>query len=140
MYIKALLLSVFLTSTSALSRIVVTNQPFDLLIVGKASFGLIEESGNLAYTTNGSFIVNKDGLIVNRLGQKLFPGIKLPKETLSINIDLNGQVEVYLKEKKSPKYLGQVAVFKKEDNKTYTNITGNDDNVEVHQGKLYLEN
>jgi flagellar basal-body rod protein FlgG len=117
----------------------VTNQPVDLLIVGEASLGVINEDSKVEYTKDGSFVINRNGDIVDSFGRKLYPGFKIPKNTQSVNIDFEGQVDIYLKGQKKPVRIGQVAIFKNEDNDTYINITGSDHQIEIHQGKLYVK-
>lgn len=139
MFIKFCLLSLLIISTSVYSRIAVTNRPVDLLIVVKASLRVLGDNGLLECTRDGSFIINRNGHVVDSFGRKLYPGFEIPQYTISINIDLDGQVDIYLKGKKKSVRIGQIGLFISDDNQDYSNVTGTDHGIEIHQGKLYIK-
>lgn len=95
-----------------------TNNPYDLMINGEGFFGIIGNNGEMKFTRDGSFNVDAQGNLVTRGGQRVFPGIVVPPNIMSINIAENGIVEAFLRNTPEPINLGQIPVF------TFVNPTG----------------
>ena len=89
----------------------ITRNPYDLMIQGDGFFGIIMPNNELRYTRDGSFNVDNQGNLVDKNGNKLFPGISLPPETISVMISSNGNVDAYFKDQVEPENLGTVSVF-----------------------------
>jgi flagellar basal-body rod protein FlgG len=68
-----------------------TNNPLDLVIQGKGFFQIRTPSGELAYTRDGAFHLDRDGNMVTLNGDALEPSITLPKEAQSISIGADGR-------------------------------------------------
>lgn len=96
----------------------ITNQPFDLMINGEGFFGIIMPDQTLAYTRDGSFNVNSQGVMVNKTGYPVAPSLQFPPNTMSINITEAGVVEAFLKNQVEPVNVGQIPIF------TFANPTG----------------
>ena len=135
-----LLLFLLVLSFSAQSRIVTTNQPFDIMLVGNGYFGVIEENGNLSYTRDGSFVASKDGYIVDTFGRKLAPEFKLPDGIKSLNISNDGIVDAYLNSNKKVN-LGKIHLYAKSDSGFFSEVTPYQApyNLELRQGKQYIK-
>ena len=88
-----------------------TNNPFDLMIRGGGFFGIIMADGSLTYTRDGSFNVDNQGILVNKNGYKLFPGLQFPPNTISVSISETGNVDAYINNQPEPLNIGQIAVF-----------------------------
>jgi len=88
-----------------------TNNPFDIMINGEGFFGIVLPNGELKYTRDGSFNVDAQGVLVNKQGFKLFPGITFPPGTSSVTISESGKVDAYLKGQVEPSNIGQIPVF-----------------------------
>lgn len=71
-----------------------TRNPLDLQIDGKGFFTVKLPDGRLAYSRDGSFKKNANGLIVNKNGYSLVPQVTLPPGTTSVNISSDGQIGV----------------------------------------------
>lgn len=69
-----------------------TDRSLDLAIDGEGLFAVRLPDGNLGYTRDGSFQVNKDGKIVTGQGYVLVPEVTLPSDLLEISIDPEGHV------------------------------------------------
>jgi flagellar basal-body rod protein FlgG len=95
-----------------------TNNPYDLMVNGEGFFGIVGNNGELKFTRDGSFNVDAQGNLVTRGGQKVFPGITVPPNIMSINISEAGVVEAFLRNSPEPINLGQIPVF------TFVNPTG----------------
>ncbi len=70
----------------------VTDQPFDLTIVGEGFFEVRDQAGNSFYTRDGSFQVNGDGQLVDSAGMEVVPGITVPQNATNIQVDYDGTV------------------------------------------------
>ncbi|MBF0206310.1 MAG: flagellar basal-body rod protein FlgG [Oligoflexia bacterium] len=88
-----------------------TNNPFDLMINGEGYFAIIEANNEVKYTRDGSFNVDNTGTIVNRNGKKVFPGVTIPPNTLSVNISEDGKVDIYTRGQIGPQNVGTIPVF-----------------------------
>ncbi len=95
-----------------------TNNPYDLMVNGEGFFGIVGPNGDMKFTRDGSFNVDAQGNLVTRAGHKVFPGIVVPPNAMSINIAENGSVEAFLRNSPEPLQLGQIPVF------TFVNPTG----------------
>jgi flagellar basal-body rod protein FlgG len=71
-----------------------TNNPLDLVIQGQGFFQIVQPNGQLAYTRNGSFQLNRDGNIVTSDGDLLNPQITIPTDQVSITVGADGTVSV----------------------------------------------
>ena len=105
----------------------ITNNPFDLMINGEGFFAIVLPSGETLYTRDGSFNVNNQGMIVSAKGYQLFPGITVPSNALSVNINNAGLVEAYFKDQIEPTNLGTIPLFR------FTNPVG----LKSEGGNLY---
>lgn len=85
-----------------------TGQDLDLAIVGKGFFQIEKANGDLAYTRNGQFSINSEGLMVNSEGLPLVPGIQVPEEATSISVGTDGTVTARIPGNPAPEELGQI--------------------------------
>ncbi len=69
-----------------------TDNPLDLVIQGKGFFQVRQPSGNIAYTRDGGFQLDRDGNIVTATGDPLEPQITIPAQAQSITIAADGTV------------------------------------------------
>jgi flagellar basal-body rod protein FlgG len=73
-----------------------TNNPLDVAIVGEGFFQVERPDGTIAYTRDGSFKQDSNGLLVTGDGFPLVPNITLPAGTSAITISPNGSVAAIL--------------------------------------------
>jgi flagellar basal-body rod protein FlgG len=71
-----------------------TNNPLDIVIQGQGFFQIMQPNGQLAYTRNGNFHLNRDGNIVTSEGDMLDPQIQIPPDQIGITIGSDGTVSV----------------------------------------------
>ena len=69
-----------------------TDNPLDLVIQGKGFFQVQLPNGELAYTRDGGFQLDKDGNIVTASGNPLQPSIAIPAQAQSVTIAADGTV------------------------------------------------
>jgi len=67
-----------------------TGGDLDLAIEGRGYFEITLPSGDAAYTRDGKFYRNAEGLVVNADGYELADNITVPNETRRLTIALDG--------------------------------------------------
>ena len=71
-----------------------TNNPTDLAINGSGFFQVLQPSGQIAYTRDGSFQPNQNGQLVNADGFQVIPNITIPAGSGPVTIGLDGTVSI----------------------------------------------
>lgn len=69
-----------------------TSNPLDMVIQGRGFFQVRTPSGELAYTRDGAFHLDRDGNLVTLDGNPIEPSITIPKEAQAISIGTDGTV------------------------------------------------
>jgi flagellar basal-body rod protein FlgG len=87
-----------------------TNNPLDLVIEGKGFFQVRLPSGETAFTRDGSFHMNKDGLIVTADGDPLEPQITVPADAQEVVIASDGTVSVTQAGQTSAQTVGTIQI------------------------------
>ncbi len=85
-----------------------TNNPLDVVIQGQGFFQILQSNGQLAYTRNGSFQLNRDGNIVTSDGNLLSPQITIPADQVGITIGSDGTVSVQQQGQTQPQQVGKL--------------------------------
>ncbi|EMD1178571.1 flagellar basal-body rod protein FlgG [Vibrio harveyi] len=106
-----------------------TQQPTDLAIMGGGFFQIELPDGSSAYTRNGQFHRNSEGMLVTAAGLPLIPNIEVPSNATSFSVGKDGIVNVTLPGDAEPQELGQL---------TLTNFT-NPAGLEALGGNLFIE-
>lgn len=90
-----------------------TGNPLDMAIVGSGFFQVQKPDGSLAYTRDGSFKQDANGLLVTSDGYPLEPPVTVPTNALSISIANDGTVSATLPGQNDPETITsiQLAVF-----------------------------
>jgi len=68
-----------------------TENPLDLAIEGKGFFKVLRGSDE-AYTRSGTFKLDKDGFVVDPMGNRLQPEVGVPNDATLVTIDPGGQL------------------------------------------------
>ena len=105
----------------------ITNNPFDLMISGDGFFGIILPNQQVMYTRDGSFNVDRNGVLVTKEGYTVAPSIQVPPNTISVTISDTGLAQAFIKNQMEPVNVGQIPVF------TFTNPVG----LKAHGKNLY---
>ncbi len=87
-----------------------TNNPLDLVIQGQGFFQIRQVNGQIAYTRNGSFHLNRDGQLVTADGDPLDPQITIPLDQVGITIGSDGTVSVVQAGQTQPQQVGRVEI------------------------------
>jgi len=85
-----------------------TGNPLDMVIQGKGFFQVRRPTGELAYTRNGSFHLDRDGNIVTAEGNALEPQITIPADAQSITIATDGTVSFLQPGQTAAQLAGQI--------------------------------
>ena len=106
-----------------------TQNPLDMAINGNGYFRVQLPNGGDAYTRAGNFSKNDQGLLVTSEGYQVAPGINIPDEARSIDINAQGQISIMLDGDPQPQIIGQVELA------TFPNEAG----LEATGDNLYIE-
>lgn len=85
-----------------------TGEPLDLVINGRGFFELVLADGSVAYTRNGAFRLDQDGMLVNQDGHALAGAIQVPPETTQVRVDSAGRVTALVTGQRDPVDIGQI--------------------------------
>jgi flagellar basal-body rod protein FlgG len=87
-----------------------TDNPLDLVIQGNGFFQVLRPTGDLGYTRDGSFQLDKNGTIVDSSGNQLQPQITIPANAQSITIANDGTVSYLLPGQSAAQKAGQIQI------------------------------
>lgn len=87
-----------------------TDNPLDLTIQGNGFFQVLLPNGQLAYSRDGSFQLDKDGNIVTANGNLVQPQITIPATAQSITIATDGTVSYTLPGQTASQKAGQIQI------------------------------
>lgn len=85
-----------------------TSNPLDLVIQGNGFFQIRKPTGDLAYTRDGSFHMDRDGNLVTAAGDPLEPQITLPSGAQNIGIAADGTVSFTTQGQNATQLAGQI--------------------------------
>jgi flagellar basal-body rod protein FlgG len=85
-----------------------TERPLDVAIEGEGFLQVQMDSGQVAYTRDGSLEISDQGTIVTSDGLTIIPGIKIPSDTSNISISRNGIVSATRGNSTTPVELGRI--------------------------------
>ncbi|WP_409421747.1 flagellar basal-body rod protein FlgG [Pseudaeromonas sp. ZJS20] len=105
-----------------------TSNQLDMAIDGQGFFMLELPNGETAYTRDGSFQVNADGVIVNAAGLPLQPQLTVPDNTTAITIGTDGLVTATVSGESEAQTVGEISLA------NFVNPAG----LEATGGNLYL--
>jgi flagellar basal-body rod protein FlgG len=102
-----------------------TDNPLDLVIQGRGFFQVRQPSGDLAYTRNGSFRLDRDGNIVDASGNMLQPQITIPADAQQVTIAQDGTVTYTLPNQSAAQQAGQIQLANFTNPAGLNNLGGN---------------
>jgi len=89
-----------------------TEKELDVAVDGEGMFGIQLPDGRTAYTRDGSFERNGDGLLVNSSGYQVQPGVTIPENATNVSISSDGIVQAYIGTATTPTQLGQLQLYR----------------------------
>lgn len=85
-----------------------TEKEYDLALKGEGFFKIRIPDGRTGYTRDGSFDLDSQGQLVTKEGYIVEPGITVPQNTKSVNINAQGTIEASIEGQTAPQALGQI--------------------------------
>jgi flagellar basal-body rod protein FlgG len=85
-----------------------TGNDTDIVIEGQGFFQVKMPNGQIAYTRNGNFHLNRDGNIVTSDGDLLDPAISIPEDKIDLAIGKDGTVSVTTAGQTEPQTVGRI--------------------------------
>ena len=85
-----------------------TDNPLDVAIQGPGFFQVLQPNGQLAYTRDGEFQLDKNGNIVTANGNPLQPQITIPSDAQSVTIAGDGTVSYTQPSQTAAQVAGQI--------------------------------
>jgi len=85
-----------------------TGNPYDVAVQGPGYFRIQQADGTDGYTRAGNFSLSPQGQLVTQDGMLVQPGIAIPQNTLSVQINAQGQVNATVAGNSVPQTVGQL--------------------------------
>jgi flagellar basal-body rod protein FlgG len=85
-----------------------TRNQLDVAIEGSGFFQILQPEGDIAYTRDGSFKLDRDGRMVTADGYALEPEIVIPNDTIEVSIEIDGTVSVLRAGQSQPDEIGTI--------------------------------
>lgn len=85
-----------------------TDNPLDVVIQGPGFFQVLQPNGQVAYTRDGEFQLDRNGNIVTASGNPIQPQITIPPNALSITIAADGTVSYTQPNQTAAQVAGQI--------------------------------
>lgn len=86
----------------------VTENPLDIVIMGRGFFRIQRDDGTTGYTRDGSFKRDETGRIVTAEGLPLLPEITIPEDATSVAVGRDGSVSVLVAGQEASQEIGQI--------------------------------
>jgi flagellar basal-body rod protein FlgG len=87
-----------------------TKNELDIAIEGEGFFQIIQPNGEIAYSRDGAFKMDRDGRMVTSDGFVMEPEITIPSDSISLSIGLDGTVSVLQAGNSTPTEIGTITV------------------------------
>jgi flagellar basal-body rod protein FlgG len=85
-----------------------TGNPYDVAVQGPGYFRVQQPDGTDGYTRAGNFSLSPQGQLVTQDGMLVQPGIAIPANTISVQINAQGQVNATVAGNSTPQTVGQL--------------------------------
>jgi flagellar basal-body rod protein FlgG len=102
-----------------------TDNPLDVVIQGSGFFQVLQPSGQMAYTRDGEFQLDRSGNIVTASGNPVQPQITIPADAQSITIAADGTVSYTQPNQTAATVAGQIQLANFQNPAGLSTIGGN---------------
>lgn len=85
-----------------------TGNNLDIAVAGQGFFQIQQPDGTIAYSRNGSFKLDQDGMIVNSDGYPLIPETVIPEDTTDVSIGSDGTISIIQAGQVQANEIGQI--------------------------------
>lgn len=89
---------------------IITGNPLDVALTVSGYIPVTTPQGEIRYTRDGSFSVDKDGYLVTKTGDLVGSGIQIDGTAEKIEIKKNGDIYTYKRLIDKPEYVGSIPV------------------------------
>ena len=87
-----------------------TNNPLDMMVIGDGFFSVLKPDGSTAYTRDGSFKLDDQGLLVNSDGYPVQPPVNIPRGSSVVSVSQDGTVTAVLPGASEPTKIEQITL------------------------------
>ena len=116
----------------------ITNNPLDVAIQGAGYIPVTTSEGEIRYTRDGSFTVNKDGFLTTKTGELVGSGIFIDGSAQKTEIRSNGDVYSYKRLIDEPQYVGTIPIVQFQNPEALKDVGKNEFIATEQAGKLKL--
>lgn len=116
----------------------ITNNPLDVALQGAGYIPVTTPQGEIRYTRDGSFMMDKEGFLVTKTGDLVGAGIKIDAAAEKTEIKPNGDVYSYKTLKDEPEYLGTIPVVQFQNPEALKDVGANEFIATENSGKMQL--
>jgi flagellar basal-body rod protein FlgG len=102
-----------------------TDNPLDVVIQGRGFFQVLQPNGQLAYTRDGEFQLDRNGNLVTASGNPVQPQITIPPEAQNITIAADGTVTYTQANQTAAQVAGQIQLANFQNPAGLSTIGGN---------------
>jgi len=85
-----------------------TSNPYDVAVQGQGYFRIQLADGSDGFTRAGNFGLSPEGQLVTQQGLVVQPGIAIPQNTISVQVNAQGQVNATVAGDATPQTVGQL--------------------------------
>jgi len=103
----------------------ITNNPLDIAIKGSGYIPVTNRAGEIFYTRDGQFTLNKEGTIVTTQGDIVGSGIKISADNVKVEIKSDGKVYTYKRLEDEPELVGEIPVVLFDNPEALKEVGGN---------------
>ena len=93
-------------------NLISTEHMFDLAIEGEGFYQIRMPNGEIGYSRDGSFKIDRDGSLVTANGYFVEPPITVPEDALRFNVTEDGAVTVNIPGQVDPQEIGQITLVR----------------------------
>jgi flagellar basal-body rod protein FlgG len=116
----------------------ITKNPLDVALGAAGYFAVTTKDGEIRYTRDGSFNVNKDGMLTTKTGSLVGSGIYIDASAEKTEIRPNGDVYTYKKIMDEPEYSGTIPIVRFENPDALKDMGGSEFSATEESGKISL--
>ena len=116
----------------------ITNNPLDIALQGAGYIPVTTPTGEIRYTRDGAFTVNKEGYLITKTGDLVGSGIKVDGSAEKIEIKENGDVYSYKRIIDEPEYVGTIPVVQFQNPEGLKDVGANEFIATENSGEMKL--
>ena len=116
----------------------ITNNPLDIALQGAGYIPVTTPTGEIRYTRDGAFTVNKEGYLITKTGDLVGSGIKIDGSAEKIEIKDNGDVYSYKRVIDEPEYVGTIPVVQFQNPEALKDVGANEFVATENSGEMKL--